>query len=746
MAELSPLLARVETVLAQEAMASVMIQLALECHAAMLELAEVDQRNASRHALAGARLFRALPSREQQPTWVDSHEEQCCRYGAIWIHALAREGHALEPGWPQEALILLERMQELHQSAVLWAETIRRDLVTLTTSDPAAETDSHPASPTAATSADLKIVVVGNCQSHPLYIGLRQALPQARIHFCRPVHMATSEDVDRLHRRLTSADLLVAQRVQPGYRDGIGLDTPTLRSLLPAGARALILPNLHFEGCYPWIGYAHDPDGRLAQLEPHSPLGAYHDFLAMAAATRGLTRDSLLRVPAPAAVVEAVRSAHQQSLQALRERERECSVGVCDWIEARVRSQPIGHTINHPTQASLDELLRRLLQELDLPHSLGPELFDDREHLGQLSIPVHPWVRQALDLGDWSAPWGQRQGKPLPVQQQLEESLSFYRQNPWIAAANLRHPKFRAAERCLDHLAAAPGSATGLPQSPKPLVTLLHLHGFKCAGSTLIWSLERASGGKLTYMESPTANQRLPWQRVRSHLEETGERPLAVTSHLITLPPGGALAQLCVAFLRDPWKRILSAYRFERDVNKTLNGRSLNDYVAKFCQGPLCNYQTSQISPQDLDVDQELHPGGRGWIPRLELIDLQRQDLFLGLVERYDESIVALEYQLEQLGHPLDLAYPRAMNTTVASGKPADLEAVDVDLRQRFLAAAALDVQLHQQVGARLEQQLAAIPNLAERLLIFQERCQQLRDQPSIIRLRPYAEWTFLNS
>ncbi len=181
-------------------------------------------------------------------------------------------------------------------------------------------------------------------------------------------------------------------------------------------------------------------------------------------------------------------------------------------------------------------------------------------------------------------------------------------------------------------------------------------------------------------------------------------------------------------------------------MNKTLNGRSLNDYVAKFCEGPLCNYHTSQLSPQDLDADQESRPGGRGWIPRPELIDLQRQDPFLGLVERYDESIVALEYQLELLGQPLDLAYPGAMNTTVASGKAADLEAGDADLRQQFLAAAALDVQLHRQAGARLEQQLAAIPNLAERLLRFQERRQQLRDQPSIIRLRPYAEWTLLTS
>lgn len=732
MSELPPLLVRAGVVLSEAADRNVVIQLALECHEMMLQLAAADQHQAICHALAGARLFRALPYWDEQPTWVAIHEEQCCRYGAIWIHAHAREGNPLDPDWLAEALILLQRMQELHPSRVPWVDQISQELITF----------SQSSSKAAEYSSDLKIVVVGNCQSHPLSIGLRRAFPQARIHACRPVHMATADDVEQLHRRLASADLLVAQRVQPGYRDDIGLDTPNLRRRLPAGARALILPNLHFEGCHPWIGYARDPDQRLAQLESTSPLGAYHDFLAMAAAARDLGQDALLRRPAPSAVLDAVRSAHQQSLRALRERESECSVGISDWIEARVRSQPISHTFNHPTLASLDELLRRLLQVLDLPHSLGPELFDAHDYLGQLSIPVHPWVQEALALGAWSDHWGQRQGKQLPLPQQLEESLSFYRENPWIVAANAKHPKFVAAERCLDQLATAPMP----PPRPVPSVTLLHLHGFKCAGSTLIWSLERATGGKLAYLESPVANQRLPWQRVRSHLGEAGEHPMAITSHLITLPPAGALALLCVAFLRDPWARILSSYRFERDVTKTLNGRSLEDYIAAFQKGPLCNYQTSQLSPQDLEADLDIRPGARGWSARPERIDLLRKDLFLGLVERYDESIVALEYQLEQFDLPLDLAYPGAVNTTAGIATEADQKPEDHHLRQQFLAAANLDVELHQQAGVRLDQQLAAIPNLEERLEQFRVRCQHLRTQAAGIRLRPYAEWTFLSS
>lgn len=48
--------------------------------------------------------------------------------------------------------------------------------------------------------------------------------------------------------------------------------------------------------------------------------------------------------------------------------------------------------------------------------------------------------------------------------------------------------------------------------------------------------------------------------------------------------------------------------------------------------------------------------GGGGARP--ELIDLERPDLFVGIVERYDESMVVLEFMLEQRNLSMDLAYP----------------------------------------------------------------------------------------
>lgn len=447
------------------------LNLALSCHGRMLELGDTDRPAAVELAIAGADLLQALANLSgpdnPPPDWQAVHEEQCCRYGAIWIHAQQQQGSSLPAGQAQQGLRLLGRLEQLHPSPIPWIGQLRSDL------------QNHCQRQAAINSQDQRIVVVGNCQAHPLMLGLRQALPAAEIHFCPSVHLATEADVARLHRRLPSADLLVMHRIQPGYRHGIGLDCTTLRALLPAHGRSVVLPNLHYEGLYPWIGYAQDPDGRFSTLESESPLGPYHDFLAMVAARDDLPPDLLLRTDAPAALLETLRQHHRQSLAELQLREADCDLALSDWLECSHRRLPVAHTINHPTQAALDQLLRRLLQHLRLSHHLGDQLFDATEHLGLLSIPVHPWVRQALTLETWANSWGQRQGTPLTIEQQLEESVAFYRRHPWIAAANANHTKLLLATTLLQQAvdqslpASSPSPAPQPRQRARPSVAAL---------------------------------------------------------------------------------------------------------------------------------------------------------------------------------------------------------------------------------------------------------------------------------
>jgi len=105
--------------------------LALSCHARMLEIAENEKPLAVRHALAGAQLFSNLAAVvDVLPDWLVIHEEQCCRYGCIWIHELLTAGDREAGIWVSDALRLLSRMEQLHDDPVDWAAEMRSSLLT----------------------------------------------------------------------------------------------------------------------------------------------------------------------------------------------------------------------------------------------------------------------------------------------------------------------------------------------------------------------------------------------------------------------------------------------------------------------------------------------------------------------------------------------------------------------------------------------------------------------------------------
>ncbi|MFZ0408879.1 MAG: WcbI family polysaccharide biosynthesis putative acetyltransferase [Cyanobium sp.] len=483
------LLDRVAEALKRPSDAATLLSLAFACHAGMLELSDDDKILAARLALAGAKLFDELQSNgHDTPDWQQVHEEQCCRYGCIWIHELLAAGSVEAQAWVADALRLLARMEQLRQDPVDWAPGIRSQLLNHQSKDSSVKAEDQDRvidlkidleiekidERAENQPYDRRVVVVGNCQCHPLMLGLRQALPQARIHFCPSVHLATADDVARLHQRLGSADLLVTHRIQPGYRNGIGLDTASLRKNLPESGQILVLPNLHYEGHHPFIGYAQDPDGQLASLEPVSPLGGYHDFLAMAAAAHAIEAGQLLLAPTEAAI-DHIRQCHRQSIQELQLREQDCDIEISDWIATSYRQQPLMHTINHPNQACLDQLLRRLIKRIDPNQPLEADVYDSHEHLGEFTIPIHPWVQQALGLGAWSQAWGQQHGEAFSIEKQLEASIRFYQDHPWIGRQNHTHPKFAAAQQLLLEPNGKPHQtpSPGLSQKRQPTLAAL---------------------------------------------------------------------------------------------------------------------------------------------------------------------------------------------------------------------------------------------------------------------------------
>lgn len=112
----------------------------------------------------------------------------------------------------------------------------------------------------------------------------------------------------------------------------------------------------------------------------------------MEAARRGLAAEELLARPLTPGVANQIRQHHHASIEQLCLREADCDVEISSWIDRHHREIPLVHTINHHTHAPLQELLRRVLGELNLSADVDLTAMDPQEYFGDLSIPILPWI------------------------------------------------------------------------------------------------------------------------------------------------------------------------------------------------------------------------------------------------------------------------------------------------------------------------------------------------------------------
>ena len=268
-------------------------------------------------------------------------------------------------------------------------------------------------------------------------------------------------------------------------------------------------------------------------------------------------------------------------------------------------------------------------------------------------------------------------------------------------------------------------------------VRLMHVHGFKCAGTTFNWILERNFPGQVSYVESESIGRRLPWQRIRDEVDLANAR--AISSHLATVPDADAdadsgLAAITVAFVREPLARLISAFRFEqRSASPRFPGESFANYLRRVVNTVESNYQSRLLSPQHFGVSGPF----LGWQLNPHLIDLDRPDLFIGVVERFDESMVLLEHRLASMGITFDGAYESPEN--VSRGEfPTEPGWSGVNRLVDF------DRILHRRADRHLSAQLSSLPDAGGALAEYRARCDELRECGPQVSLPENAQWTYL--
>lgn len=261
-----------------------------------------------------------------------------------------------------------------------------------------------------------KVAVVGNCQAESLRILLEStgAVDSFRI---PPIHEWSEEDLPFVAAALATTDVLVMQPVRDNYRS-LPVGTAQLAALLPRGAQLIRFPVLRYDGTNPYIAIVRSP------LEPslNPPAVAYHDIRILAQAA-GLSQQR----PVPESVW--LHCAAQSVAQLQRREEAHQTVTISDVLA----TTPVWHTLNHPDNATLSELARRVVKAIGMASEVSPPA--DREMLGRLRAPIQPEAATALGVTEVRATW-EYDGAPIP--DFTAAHLQFYADHPEVVTAGLR--------------------------------------------------------------------------------------------------------------------------------------------------------------------------------------------------------------------------------------------------------------------------------------------------------------------
>jgi hypothetical protein len=188
-----------------------------------------------------------------------------------------------------------------------------------------------------------------------------------------------------------------------------------------------------------------------------------------------------------------------------------------------------------------------------------------------------------------------------------------------------------------------------------------------------------------------------------------------------------------VHLVREPNARVLSAWKFEVAVQKRFDG-------------PFSSYLDAQKHNSNHQSRFLLQPSV---IQKFDSTDRHnaflnyfkhRPNLFLGVVERYDESMTVLEQLLRQKSINIDLSYSAPLNQL----RRAEVEMTpDVATPADFVN---VDEVLYLLANKRLDLHISLYPNFVSLLHNFRARCKLSLESKQ--RLEPQVQnknWLFID-
>jgi len=264
---------------------------------------------------------------------------------------------------------------------------------------------------------------------------------------------------------------------------------------------------------------------------------------------------------------------------------------------------------------------------------------------------------------------------------------------------------------------------------------VVHYHIFKNGGSTIEYILERVFPGRFAALDGADPDAVLDAEDLTAFLDQY-PGVAAVSSHHLRYPKPVSrrtvLFDCC--FLRDPLARLYSSYNhFRRCDPESPYSRWARTYSAREFAKRLIDEAPHLAS--NVQVTQ-LANAGAFTRPANEQ-DLERASAVLremavpGLVEMFDESLVAAEHFLRPAFPGLRLEYI-AQNVSQAGARaPDDAREYWESLWGRELHGLLrrmneMDLELVRRARQEIERRLSQVPRAEEKLRDLRARCERL--------------------
>ncbi|MFV0478768.1 MAG: hypothetical protein ACK5ME_13175 [Parahaliea sp.] len=264
---------------------------------------------------------------------------------------------------------------------------------------------------------------------------------------------------------------------------------------------------------------------------------------------------------------------------------------------------------------------------------------------------------------------------------------------------------------------------------------LLHGHIFKNAGTSIDWALARCLGEGFSENKDEVGlrEQGAP-QLARLLAQKPALR--AFSSHHLPapLPVVDACTLHPLYLLRHPLQRCRSVYTFERRQQADTRGAraakelDFQAYLAWRMQADVPNvirsYQSAYLAGDHRPFISDKEMADCFARAQRALCELE----LLGLVERFDESMVLFEYLLRPHFPDIDLSCKPQNQSAVTSvatavtGSEALIEEMG-RIAGSVIDSNGYDLALYRLAQYKLDTALAGIPDFSRRLSEFQNRC-----------------------